>query len=99
MPQTLIDYYLAIEETSRKMLAAAEAEDWDLVVRCEGVCAILIAQLRHRAQVEKLSPAHRSEKTKIMRRILNNDAQIRCLAEPWLRNLEQLFEVRTPLLH
>ena len=33
MPQMLIDYYKAIEDSSAKMLAAAKAEDWDGVVR------------------------------------------------------------------
>jgi flagellar protein FliT len=30
---TLLDYYQAIENTSSQMLQAAEADDWDEVVR------------------------------------------------------------------
>lgn len=97
--QKLIDFYKAIESSSAKMLAAAEAEDWDGVVRFEGACAVLIEQLRFRAQQEVLSPEHRVEKAQIMRRILHNDAQIRYLAEPWLQHLEQSFAGRQPLLH
>jgi flagellar protein FliT len=94
----LIDYYKAIEESSIKMLEAAKAEDWDSVVRFEGACAVLIGQLRHRAQSEELDARARIEKSSIMRRILNNDAQIRYLAEPWLDHFEQKYEGQQ-LLH
>jgi len=40
----LIDYYKAIEDSSRKMLMAAQSEDWEEVVRFEGACAVLIEQ-------------------------------------------------------
>ena len=81
----LIDYYKAIEDSSAKMLDAAKTEDWEQVMRFEGACAVLIEQLRDRAHSEQLQPEQRAEKTRIMQRILNNDAQIRYLAEPWLR--------------
>lgn len=99
MSQMLIDFYLAIEESSRKMLEAAKAEDWDQVVRYEGACAVLIEQLRFKSQAEELAPEQRQEKARIMQRILRNDAQIRCLAEPWLAQFEQNFDSQTQLMH
>ncbi len=92
MPEILLDYYRAIEESSRKMLEAARAKDWDEVVRYEGACAILIEQLRFKSQTEELATEHKSEKTRIMRRILRNDAEIRLLAEPWLSQFEQMLD-------
>lgn len=89
MSRALIDCYKAIEDSSAKMLDAAKSEDWERVVQFEGTCAILIEQLRLKAHTEELPPAQRSEKARIMRRILMNDAQIRYLAEPWLTHLEQ----------
>ena len=88
MAGNLIDYYRAIESSSARMLDAARSEDWDEVVRCEGVCAVLIEQLRQQAKAQQLTPAHRSEKARIMQRILHNDAQIRYLAEPWLAHFD-----------
>lgn len=88
---TLIDYYRAIENSSARMLEAARARDWDQVVHCEGVCAILIEQLRRQARVEQLPVAQRAEKAQIMLRILRNDAQIRQLADPWIDQFEQPF--------
>lgn len=99
MAQTLIDYYSAIESASRQMLEAAQVENWDQVVRFEGACAVLIEQLRVKARVEALSPELRAEKSRIMQRILRNDAQIRYLAEPWLTHFEQVFDGQQQRLH
>ncbi len=99
MSQQLIDYYKAIEDSSAKMLDAARSEDWEQVVRFEGACAVLIEQLRARAHTEQLMPEQRAEKTRIMQRILNNDAQIRYLAEPWLNHCEQNMEGQRQYLH
>ena len=99
MPDMLIDYYKAIEASSRSMLDAARMQDWDQVVRFEGACAVLIEQLRHRARSEQLLPGQRTEKTRIMQRILHNDAQIRYLAEPWLAQVERQFDASQQMLH
>ncbi len=99
MSQMLIDYYKAIEDSSRKMLDAAKSEDWDEVMRFEGACAVLIEQLRARAHNEDLLPAQRSEKSRIMQRILHNDAQIRYLAEPWLTHCEKNLDGQRQFLH
>ena len=99
MPQMLIDYYKAIEDSSRKMLEAAQAKYWDGVVRYEGTCAVLIEELRFKAQEHDLLPEHRKEKTVIMQRILRNDAKIRCLAEPWMAQFEHMFEGQPQVMH
>lgn len=105
MSQQLIDYYKSIEDGSRRMLEAARAKDLDAVMRYEGVCAVLIEQLRQRAREEELRPDERREKAQIMQRILRNDAEIRQLTEPWLGQLEDemmngLFDKASPkVLH
>ena len=78
------------------MLEAAQTENWDQVVRLEGACAVLIAQLRHKSRSADLAPDERKEKVKIMQRILRTDAEIRCLAEPWLNDLSQLIDRNQP---
>ena len=92
MAHSLLDYYKAIERTSQQMLVAAHAEDWDQVVRLEGACAVLIAQLRYKSRDTDLAPDERKEKVQIMQRILRTDAEIRCLAEPWLADLAQIID-------
>ena len=99
MSEMLIDYYKAIENSSLKMLEAAQSKKWDEVVRYEGACAVLIEQLRFKSQEHQLLPEHRKEKTVIMQRILRNDAQIRCLAEPWLTQVEHMFDGNPQMVH
>jgi flagellar protein FliT len=94
MEHNLLDYYKAIENASQKMLEAAQTENWDQVVRLEGACAVLIAQLRSKSRSTELAPEERTEKVRIMQRILRTDAEIRCLAEPWLQDLEQLMDTK-----
>ena len=86
----LLDYYKAIEAKSAEMLYAALQQNWDSVVECEKSCAVLIGELRVQSQEVQLTAMQRKEKTRIMQRILQNDAQIRVLAEPWLATLEHL---------
>ncbi len=99
MQDDLMDYYKAIESSSRQMLDAARREDWDDVVRCEGACAVLIEQLRFLAKSQDLPKDRRSEKSRIMQRILRNDAEIRILAEPWLSTFAEMFDAKLQLIH
>ena len=61
--------------------------------------ADVIEQLRSSAQGYRLAPELRKEKARIMRRILDNDAQIRILAEPWLASLDPLLQGRPQFVH
>jgi len=99
MSTTLLNYYEAIEKASAEMLDAARAGNWDAVVKLEGACAVLIAQLKNAAQTSKLQQAEAREKSRIMQRILLNDAEIRHLAEPWLEDLDQMLGGRPAVLH
>ena len=94
----LLDHYHAIEATSQKMLLSAQDGCWDQVVECEAICSLIISKLRVQSEVEKLTPEARKVKTRIMMRILRNDAQIRCLAEPWLEDIDLLMSGRS-LVH
>lgn len=99
MPKTLIECYRAIEVSSLQMLDAARTQDWDTVVHYEGVCAVLIEQLRSQARHMELDALERVEKSRIMLRILGNDAKVRDLTEPWLANCDAHFNQQSTLLH
>lgn len=96
---TLLQHYEAIEQASEQMLEAARGGDWDRVVKLEGACAMLIAQLKNAAGTQELGQDERQLKSRIMKRILVNDAQIRHLAEPWLEDLDQLMAGKPRVLH
>ena len=112
MDAQLLSYYEAIERASADMLAAARAGNWDEVVKLEGACVLLISQLKHAAQAPLMDSAVEVDefeplggdtarvKSRIMQRILVNDAEVRHLAEPWLPDLHRLMQGKaTPTLH
>ena len=99
VPASLLNYYEAIEQASQDMLRAAREGNWDHVVKLEGACALLISQLRHAASQRSLGPAEAQLKSRIMQRILVNDAEIRQLAEPWLDDLDRALAGRNRTVH
>lgn len=99
MSTKLLNYYEAIEKASAEMLAAARTGNWDEVVKLEGACAVLIAQLKNAAHSSHLMQNEAKEKSRIMQRILLNDAEIRHLAEPWLEDLDHMMGGRPAMLH
>lgn len=99
MNHDLLHYYEAIERASQDMLEAARSGDWDHVVKLEGACAVLISQLKHAANEQPLPGNAAQLKSRIMQRILMNDAEIRQLAEPWLEQLDGILAGRPKMLH
>jgi len=99
MSAELLNYYEAIEKASQDMLEAARVGNWDHVVKLEGACVVLISQLKHAAGQSALTGDAAQLKSRIMQRILINDAEIRTLAEPWLEQLDQLLGGRPKTLH
>lgn len=99
MDAQLLSYYEAIEKASAEMLAAAKSGNWDEVVKLEGACVLLISQLKHAARQGPPDEQAAKAKSRIMQRILVNDAEIRHLAEPWLQDLDDTLAGRRKTLH
>ena len=105
MNTSLLNYYEAIERASADMLAAARDGKWDEVLKLEGACVLLISQLKHAAQDpgsdgrDPRAVEAAKAKSRIMQRILVNDAEIRQLAEPWLEDLDDILAGRPKTLH
>lgn len=99
MQTELMNYYEAIERASADMLAAARTGDWDQVVKLEGACVLLISQLKHAARHVSMDGDTAKAKSRIMQRILINDAEIRHLAEPWLAEIDQLVAGKPKTVH
>ncbi len=99
MNTALLNYYQAIERASQDMLDAARQGNWDEVLKLEGACVLLISQLKSQACETPLGSDEAQFKSRIMQRILVNDAQIRQLAEPWLDELDDLLVGRRQTIH
>ncbi|MEO7150648.1 MAG: flagellar protein FliT [Burkholderiaceae bacterium] len=99
MNNDLLNYYEAIEQASKDMLDAARSGNWDHVVKLEGACAVLIGKLKQAAASQALGNEEAQLKSRIMQRILVNDAEIRTLAEPWLDDLDDILSGHSKTLH
>lgn len=99
MNSNLIRFYEAIEQASADMLEAARAGNWEHVVKLEGACVLLISQLKNAARANQLSQEENQLKSRIMKRVLVNDAEVRLLAEPWLEDIDDMVQGRRKTLH
>ena len=99
MKSALLNYYEAIEKASHDMLEAARSGNWDHVLKLEGACAVLISQLKQSAAERQLGEDEQKFKSRIMQRILVNDAEIRQLADPWIDQVDDLLAGRTQTVH
>jgi flagellar protein FliT len=99
MNSSLLNYYEAIEQASADMLEAARSGNWDQVVKLESACVLLISRLTQAARDAQLAPDEAQLKSRIMQRILVNDAEIRTLAEPWLEDLDGMMTGKRKTLH
>ena len=99
MNTPLLNCYQAIEKASQDMLDAARTGNWDHVLKLEGACALLISQLKQTASGNPLGDQEAQFKSRIMQRILINDAEIRQLAEPWLDDIGNLLATKRQTVH
>lgn len=88
MEKNLLVYFLEIEQLSVQMLQAAHGANWDQIDRLEIQCSLMFSEMQGVASCHQLSKTELWEKNRIMRRILQNDAQVRDLMEPWLDEVE-----------
>lgn len=88
--QSLIQRYEDLAQISRAMLVAARANDWGRVEALEMQCGDQIEELKAALKQESLSLNEQWQRIAVLRRILDDDAEIRARSEPWLAQLELL---------
>ena len=89
--EQILAAYAEIALLTRRMLAAARGSDWDALVGLERDCSGHFARLLQRPFEQPDDDAYRSRKAALIRGILDDDAAIRLLVEPWLAQLAQLI--------
>lgn len=87
--ERLIALYSAIEVASREMLAAAIESNWDAVAQAQDRCAALIEQTRDIKPGVVMTEKQQRARLRIMKQILQNEAQVRRLSSPWSGRLDR----------
>jgi len=90
-----LERYRQIERITERMLAAAQADDWERVRRCELEVRALAELLGDDAQHQLRDAGERRERLQILRRVLQLDGSIRSLAQPWQGRLDALLAAGT----
>lgn len=87
----VISMYGAILATTRKMLVAAKNNEWDELVSLEQECRQLTKALTKEELVTILDKELLQKKVSIIHQILDDDAQIRAITEPWMSRLQEML--------
>ena len=89
--EQVLSIYEDISRVTRQMLAAARSDDWDRLISLERDCNTQFAQLYTHRDSGSPNPDFERRKAELIRSVLEDDAQIRLLVEPWLANLGALM--------
>ncbi|MCE9638738.1 MAG: flagellar protein FliT [Betaproteobacteria bacterium] len=89
--ELILATYESISRLTRQMLAAARNGDWDGLVRHERECSGLFARLMNGEDQRPRGTDFQRRKAELIRGVLDDDAEIRLLVEPWMANLAILL--------
>jgi flagellar protein FliT len=89
--EQILSEYGKIALLTRRMLETARRSDWDALIDLERDCARHFSQLIENNHDQPDDPGYRGRKATLIRRILDDDAEIRLLVEPWLAQLSLLI--------
>lgn len=85
-----IDLYQQMQTLSRRMVEAARANDWDLLIDLErDVVSLREALLAEDG--EALAPAAIEQKRRLIQSILQDDAEVRRYTEPWMEQVRHFL--------
>lgn len=87
----IISIYENVSRITDQMVAAARSADWDQLTVLESRCAAQIEMLRQQESATALPAVERSQKVKIIKKILADDREIRSFTEPWMAKLSSMM--------
>lgn len=91
--QEVIALYETVAHITDQMLAAARLGDWERLAALESRCSSQVEMLKKSEEPRQpLSPLAREQKSKIIKKILDDDRQIRDITEPWMARLSALMK-------
>ena len=87
----ILTIYSGIADLTRQMLAAARAGEWDTLIALEKACSAHFARLLAGEDNRPRNAEYQRRKAELIRSVLDDDAQIRLLVEPWQAQLSALI--------
>jgi len=90
--QEILSLYETVAEITDQMLAAARTGDWEQLAALESRCSSQVEIIKQNDQKRQpLTPTAREQKTRIIKKILDDDRQIRDITEPWMARLSVMI--------
>lgn len=87
----IINTYEEILATTNKMLDAAQKSEWDTLINLEKQCRKLTSKLIESEAESTLSYELQQKKIRIIHQVLDDDAKIRLITEPWMTKLQDII--------
>ena len=87
----VLSLYETVATITDQMLAAARNGDWEQLVALESRCANHIETLMVEEPRAALPKEERERKVSIIRKILEDDREIRNITEPWMAQLSVMI--------
>lgn len=90
--QEILELYETVASITDKMLAAARTGDWEQLAELESHCSSTVEIIRNNEEPHQpLTAVARERKVRIIRKILEDDRQIRDITEPWMARLQAMI--------
>ena len=88
----VIENYELLSSVMGKMRAAAAQGEWDHLVELESQCSKRVETIKSLDASSPLDENARQRKAALIRKILDDDKEIRNHTEPWLVQLQHLIQ-------
>lgn len=86
-----ISLYEEMGALSARMVDAARANDWESLITLESAVAVLRGKLMSEDSNVDLTDAELERKTRLIQRILEDDAEVRRHTEPWMEQVRKFL--------
>lgn len=89
--QEVLSLYETVATITDQMLAAARTGNWEQLIELESRCASHVETLKLEEPRAALPEEERQRKVKLIRKILEDDREIRNITEPWMAQLSTMI--------
>lgn len=89
--QDVLSMYTALGELTTRMVAAANASDWEELQALEQRVTAHVAVLKATEGQVRLEGDQRQKKATLIKKMLDDDRQVRDLIQPWMAQLAKLI--------